>query len=132
MLAVRFEDLCLNYKKTVRKIEKFLGLKSAEHVFPKMFFNPINSIPNINYWEQVDCRVDIARISLALPEYCHDFKTIGFLPYQKIRLLSHLTYGETKKQLKMLKHFYRYKKPQPLNERQVVADEEIRLIGESI
>ena len=127
VLAVRFEDLCLNYQKTVRKIEKFLGLKHKEHTFPLMFFDPIDSMQNCNYWENSDNQVDIARIHQALPRYCYDFKKIRFFNYWKIRLLSHLTYGKFQKYLKELKKFYRNKMP-TVNEQQILISSDMKKI----
>lgn len=107
VLAVRLEDLLLNYKKTVREIQEFLGLKASDHTFPLMFFNPVASIQNINCWENAGCSTEIEKIRHALPEYCYNFRKINPIKFYGIRLLSHLTKGNTRKYLKMLKQFYK-------------------------
>ncbi len=107
VLVIRFEDLCLNYEKNIRKIEKFVGLESFEHAFPKMFFNPIHSIPNVNYWKKADCLEDIKKIHKALPEYCCDFKKNNWFKYQIIRFLSHVAPVPRKKYLKEIIKFYK-------------------------
>ena len=45
-MRVHFEDLIYDYENTVRRIEKFLGLKEEQHVSIKQYFIPEKSIEN--------------------------------------------------------------------------------------
>lgn len=50
ILYIQFEDLVLQYDKTVKQIENFLGLSSNDHKQIKTFFDPEKSKKNIGIW----------------------------------------------------------------------------------
>lgn len=69
VLRIWFEDLVLDYERTVRRIEEFLGPALGEHVLPRKKFDPAVSVRNIglsaiNEQAQEEC----ALIGRRLPE----------------------------------------------------------------
>lgn len=50
VLNISFENLVLNYKKTSRKIKRFLKLQT--HSNKKLYFNPVNSVKNVGVYKQ--------------------------------------------------------------------------------
>lgn len=74
VLDLRFEDLVLHYDATVKKIEEYLGLDSADHKDYKARFIPENAMKNCNLKNQYPEEKDnIAIIERELKEYLYDF-----------------------------------------------------------
>jgi hypothetical protein len=73
ILQVRFEDLVLNYERSVDKIESFCGLRSPDHVNRYRFFDPSISINNIGlYLKKADAQHEIKFIETRLPNYLYE------------------------------------------------------------
>jgi hypothetical protein len=72
LLVFRFEDMIMEYEKTVSMIEKFLGLKPEDHVFPKKYFIPAESfVRSIGLWKTWPEKEAIAYVKKELPQYCY-------------------------------------------------------------
>lgn len=71
-LYIRFEDLVLNYKKTVEKIESFVGLSSDTHIKMHEFLKPEISSKHVGIWREhynhFSAAIDI--IETELRDYC--------------------------------------------------------------
>lgn len=71
-LRIRFEELCLDYENTCRKISDFLGFKEEQHKNPRNFFNPMISKNNVGihkkYYKQYKTAIDY--IYNELKDYC--------------------------------------------------------------
>ena len=70
VLRIRFEDLVLEYERTLARILEHLGEPAARHVRPKQHFDPAVSRKNLGIWRAHQPQRDIAEIADALPEYC--------------------------------------------------------------
>lgn len=70
-LVIRFEDLILDYDKTVAKIEKYLGL--GEHKRPQSCLDTSISSKNIGTWKTAEefPKEDFEKIYNELKEYCY-------------------------------------------------------------
>ncbi len=72
LLVFRFEDLIMEYEKTVSMIEKFLGLRPEDHVWPKKYFIPAKSFAwSIGLWKTWPEKEAIAYIKKELSDYCY-------------------------------------------------------------
>ena len=72
ILKLKFEDLVLNYKEEIKKVENFLDLSQKQHIHPLKVFNPDVSVKNVFAWKEAkefnnDCNV----IKKELFEYCY-------------------------------------------------------------
>lgn len=70
ILRIKFEDLVLDYDRTVDGIFEHLGEDRASHVRPRRHFDPAVSRKNLGIWRNYARQEEIARIAEALPEYC--------------------------------------------------------------
>lgn len=68
---LRFEDLILNYKKTVSDVEKFIGLRSEQHNRKLEFLNPDISIKNVGLYKKNKNQKAIQLIEKELGKYCY-------------------------------------------------------------
>ena len=70
-LAVRFEDLILDYDNTVAKIESYLNL--GEHKRPQSCLNTYISCKNIGMWKTATDipHSDYEKILEAMPQFCY-------------------------------------------------------------
>ena len=50
-LVVRFEDLVYDYQKQVERIEKYVGLSSSQHLYPKKCLDVSVSKKNVGLWK---------------------------------------------------------------------------------
>ena len=50
VLLLRFEDLCIDYDETLRKIYDFLQINEKKHISKRKYFNPDESIRNVSLW----------------------------------------------------------------------------------
>lgn len=74
ILRVNFEDLIYQYEKTVKKIEKFIGLDSKDHINKGKFFDPSKSIKNTqNFNIKPEWREEVKEIERCLGKYIYDF-----------------------------------------------------------
>lgn len=74
-LRIHFEDLIYNYDQTVHRIECFLGLDPADHIYPKSKFDPSKSIENTQLFRVPSWVEEGERVAKLLPEYIYDFPT---------------------------------------------------------
>ncbi|MCA6439603.1 MAG: sulfotransferase domain-containing protein [Chitinophagaceae bacterium] len=70
VLRLRYEDVVLNYERTVTQILEFLNESPEIHFKKKTFFNPDQSKKNIGLWKSMENQESIRRIQEALPEFC--------------------------------------------------------------
>lgn len=70
---IMFEDLVLNYEKTVLSILEFLQEDSSLHIHKKKFFDPESSLKSVGMWRNIQNSSEIDYISKELPEYCRDY-----------------------------------------------------------
>jgi len=72
LLLFRFEDLIMDYDKTVSQIEQYLGLSPQDHVWPKKYFIPKESfVRSIGRWKDHPNRNEIEYIKRELKDYCY-------------------------------------------------------------
>lgn len=71
-LSIRFEDLILDYDKTVGKIEKYLNL--GEHKRPQSCLDISISCKNVGMWKTATDipQEDYEKIQKAMPQFCYD------------------------------------------------------------
>lgn len=72
VMRLRFEDLVLDYGKTLPRILDFLGEDPAAQVEPRRYFDPAVSAKNVGIWRSHPDQAAITMIKDALPEFCHD------------------------------------------------------------
>jgi hypothetical protein len=70
VLRMKFEDLVLDYDRTVARILAFLGEDASAHVKPFAHFNPDVSKKNVGVFRSHADQAAIGRIATALPEFC--------------------------------------------------------------
>ncbi len=51
VLRLRFEEVVLNYEKTLHKIYEFTGINVSQHLNKRKYFNPEKSSKNIGLWK---------------------------------------------------------------------------------
>lgn len=73
ILYVTFEELILDYDKTVNKIFDFLDETSLVHKYPKKYFIPEISRKGIGMWKNSPRQSEIDYIHEHLNEYCKDY-----------------------------------------------------------
>lgn len=71
ILRIYFEDLVLDYEKTVKKILSFLSTNESAHIHKRRFFNPDVSIENVELWKSYENQDEIERIRRSLDKYCY-------------------------------------------------------------
>ena len=72
LLLFRFEDLIMDYDKTVAMIEQYLGLRPEDHVSPKKYFIPAESFArSIGLWKTYPGKEAIAHIKSELADFCY-------------------------------------------------------------
>ena len=71
ILHIKFEDLVINYSDTVDKIFNFLNLKKLNHIHKFKFFNPKESIKNINLWHGHKDQQSINKITASLEDFLY-------------------------------------------------------------
>lgn len=69
-LVIRFEDLVLNYEKTVKKIASFLGLDLSLHNAPQTIFVPGKSVQNLGVWRLYHNQSFMKDVERRLSNYC--------------------------------------------------------------
>lgn len=74
VILIRFEDLIINYDRTVEEIISFLGINKEDHVYKQKYLIPSRSIKNIGIWRKYydECASSIDTISEMLPEMLYD------------------------------------------------------------
>jgi hypothetical protein len=74
ILRIRFEDTVFKYDEFSQQINTFLNLKAADHVFPRYYFDPAQSINNTQLWKKYAIDPDVLKkIECKLGEYCYKF-----------------------------------------------------------
>lgn len=74
VLRINFENLVMEYDKTLSRIFSFLGEESSVHIYPKKYFNPDISKKGVGMWKNVggQLKKDIEKIYFELKDYCLD------------------------------------------------------------
>lgn len=75
VLYIRFEDLIINYDKTVDTILQFLNLSTADHVDQYKYLKPEISRKNIGIWKTKydECKGAIDAIRVSMPKHCINY-----------------------------------------------------------
>ena len=76
-LKIKFEELVLQYDKTINEILRFLGIDSSAHINKFKYFDPNKSKKNIAIWANYPYQSEIRQIEEELPEYCINNKFLG-------------------------------------------------------
>ena len=71
ILRIRYEDLILNYNKTLKIVYDFVGENKENHVNKFKYFNPDLSKKNIGIWKNYEKVEEINLIYNELKEYCY-------------------------------------------------------------
>lgn len=71
-LLLRFEELVLNYDKSVSDIEQFLGLAPETHLHHKGGFDPSISVRNVGVYKSQIPESEAMAIASELKEFCFD------------------------------------------------------------
>lgn len=72
-LAVRFEDLILDYDRETARIEQYLGLSPAQHTRKRQCLDPSVSVRSVRQWtREPQFAADFEKIKEAFPELCLD------------------------------------------------------------
>lgn len=69
VLKIRFEDLVINYEKSVKELSAFLKIDPQLHVRKKTRFQPEKSIANIGKWKQFRNTSEIKLITEKLSDF---------------------------------------------------------------
>jgi len=72
LLLLRFENLVLEYERSVRTIEEFLGLSPAAHARPGTGFKPERSRRNVGIYRDYPDQSVMSYIARELGEYCYE------------------------------------------------------------
>jgi hypothetical protein len=70
VLRLNYEDIVMNYDKTLKRILLFLELDSKLHHSPKKFFNPELSKANVGIWRKIKDQPNIQKIQSELNDLC--------------------------------------------------------------
>jgi hypothetical protein len=70
VLRIQFEDLVLDYDRTLARILAHLGEDRAAHVRPRQHFDPAVSRKNVGLWRNYPRQDEIRLIEESLPEHC--------------------------------------------------------------
>jgi hypothetical protein len=68
ILRLRFEDIVLDYDRTVDRVCAFLGIDRARHSRPREKLNPAESAKNVGLWKRYSGQDDVSRIAREFPE----------------------------------------------------------------
>lgn len=71
-LFVRFEDIMLNYEKTVKEIFAYCEINPNIHIEKNKYLIPEKSKKNIGMWRKYKYRDEIRQIEKELPEYLYE------------------------------------------------------------
>lgn len=71
IMSIRFEDLILNYEKTIQKIFSFIDL-NVSHIRKKEFLDPEISKENVGMWRNYNNKYHMELIYNSLKKYCYD------------------------------------------------------------
>ena len=71
VMHINFEDLCLHYSKTRKKLMDFVGLDENAPLNDTVYFDPNKSAKNIGIYKTFEDQDDIRKIEKALPEYLY-------------------------------------------------------------
>jgi hypothetical protein len=72
ILRIRFEDLVLEYDRTVGRILAHLGVDECEHTLKRQHFDPAASLRNVGISRGYERPEEISTIARELPQYCDD------------------------------------------------------------
>lgn len=72
VMALKFENLVLNYESTLEKIYSFLNVDASVHSEKGKYFKPQESAVNIDSWKKVLSKDEMLIIERELPGYCYE------------------------------------------------------------
>lgn len=72
-ITLRFEDLVLNYDKSLVQILNFLNIDKTHHIAPKTHFLPEYSAKNIGLYKNSTHKKAIEYIQERLKDYCYEY-----------------------------------------------------------
>jgi hypothetical protein len=72
VLRLRFEDLVMDYDRTVPRVLEFLGEEPSAHVRPRQYFDPAVSGKNVGLWRTYQKPEEIEAIYRELREFCYE------------------------------------------------------------
>ena len=75
ILKIKFEDLIINYEKSLSQLNDFLNLKDSNHKNKAKYFNPKVSSINVKIWEKNNSdkyHHELKIIEKELGEYCYE------------------------------------------------------------
>jgi len=72
ILRLQFEDLVMDYDRTVKRVLDFLGEGPSVHVQPRRYFDPSISCKNVGKWKNYEKPAEIERIYRELKEFCYE------------------------------------------------------------
>lgn len=73
ILRIKFEDLIYKYDNSIKKIEKFIGLKKEEQILKYKYFNPNISKNNTQLFNNAKYKEEIEIIEKKLDKYLYKF-----------------------------------------------------------
>ena len=71
IVYVWYEDLVLNYDKTVQELFTRVGINSSLHTKKKKFFNPVQSSKNVGIWKKIRNSEEIKLIEKELKDHLY-------------------------------------------------------------
>ncbi len=72
ILHVQYEELLVNYDRTLESILAFLGEDPVIHVRPRQYFDPAESIKYMGIWKEYEKQDEIDLIYRELREFCYE------------------------------------------------------------
>ncbi len=71
IIYINYEDLVMNYGKTIQKIFTKVGVDPRQHIKKKQYFNPAQSEVNVGAWKRIGDSNEIKLIEKELKEYLY-------------------------------------------------------------
>lgn len=69
---IQFENLIFDYEKSIDEIIRWIGMEKSNHIRRKQFFNPEESIKNVELWKRYNnYHEDIMIIEKELKNFCY-------------------------------------------------------------
>ncbi|MBN2406653.1 MAG: sulfotransferase [Elusimicrobia bacterium] len=72
VMRINFENLILDYERSIDIILSFSGIEKAHHVYKKQYLNPDVSKKNIGLWKKYKNKEDMDEIYTKLKKYCYE------------------------------------------------------------
>lgn len=72
ILRLSFEQIVMNYERTIKSIYSFLNINEKQHIRKGVFFKPELSKKNIGLWKLMKDQTNISLIKNELNKYCYN------------------------------------------------------------